>query len=56
MNPTVRLYTDPVCILSCARDHARETLRSHAAQERLVSHWQLSVICPLLAYAGRPRP
>ena len=40
--------SDPICVLSCARDHARETLRTHAAQERLVSHQ--SNYCPLLTF------
>jgi len=29
--------SDPICILCSARDHARETLRTHAATECLVS-------------------
>jgi len=41
----VSCYLDPVCVLSSARDHARETLRAHAAQDRLVSRlFQLSTV------------
>jgi len=38
LNAISVIYSDPICILCSARDHARETLRSQAAPENLVSH------------------
>jgi len=36
------IYLDPICILCSARDHARETLRSQAAPDNLVSQLIIS--------------